>query len=91
MALPAPPFPPSGRFIEYVRGSSRALTQGEAVTVSVRPSANDFQISPSVPVGNSELFCNAYHAWRSQMTDLRINSIPATLPSFQNRAFNQGL
>ncbi|KAH9994005.1 hypothetical protein BJV77DRAFT_330828 [Russula vinacea] len=34
MALPTPPFPPSGRFIEYVRGSSRALTQGEAVTIS---------------------------------------------------------
>ncbi|KAF8482981.1 hypothetical protein DFH94DRAFT_627090 [Russula ochroleuca] len=34
MALPTPPFPPSGRFVEYVRGSSRALTQAEAVTIS---------------------------------------------------------
>ncbi|KAI0298558.1 hypothetical protein BC826DRAFT_1090691 [Russula brevipes] len=33
MAL-APPFPPSGRFVEYVRVSSRALTQTEAVTIS---------------------------------------------------------
>ena len=34
-SLPVPPFPPSGRFIEHVRESSRALTQEEAVTVSV--------------------------------------------------------
>lgn len=35
MALLTPPFPPSGRYVEYVRESSRALTQAEAVTVSV--------------------------------------------------------
>ena len=34
MSLPAPPLPPSGRFLEYVRRSSQALTQAEAVTVS---------------------------------------------------------
>jgi hypothetical protein len=34
MSLPVPPLPPSGRFIEHVRKSSRALTQAEAVTVS---------------------------------------------------------
>ena len=39
MALLTPPFPPSGRYIEYVRESSRALTQAEAVTVSVRTRA----------------------------------------------------
>ncbi|KAH9961295.1 hypothetical protein BC827DRAFT_1203673 [Russula dissimulans] len=33
MAL-SPPFPPSGRFIEYVRESSRTLTQTEAVKIS---------------------------------------------------------
>jgi len=33
MAL-SPPFPPSGRFIEYVRQSSRALIQAKAVTIS---------------------------------------------------------
>jgi len=39
MALLTPPFPPSGHYIEYIRESSRALTQVEAVTVSVRTSA----------------------------------------------------
>ncbi|KAH9061215.1 hypothetical protein EDB87DRAFT_1610604 [Lactarius vividus] len=34
MSLPVPPLPPSGRFIEYVRKSSRALTQAEAVSIS---------------------------------------------------------
>ncbi|KAI9463691.1 hypothetical protein BJY52DRAFT_1253125 [Lactarius psammicola] len=34
MPLPVPPLPPSGRFVEYVRKSSRALTQAEAVTIS---------------------------------------------------------
>ncbi|KAF8274590.1 hypothetical protein EI94DRAFT_1713794 [Lactarius quietus] len=34
MSLPVPPFPPSGRFIEHVRKSSRGLTQAEAVIIS---------------------------------------------------------
>ena len=34
MALPTPLFPPSGHFVEFVRGSSRALIQVESVTVS---------------------------------------------------------
>lgn len=34
MSLPVPPLPPSGRFIEYVRKSTRALTQAEAVSIS---------------------------------------------------------
>jgi hypothetical protein len=36
MTLLTPPFPPSGRYVGYVRESSRALTQAEAVTVSIR-------------------------------------------------------
>jgi hypothetical protein len=44
MALLTPSFPPSGHYIEYIRESSRALTQAEAVTVSVRtgPTVSDF-------------------------------------------------
>ncbi|KAH9998497.1 hypothetical protein BJV74DRAFT_877173 [Russula compacta] len=33
MALLTPPFPPSGRFVELVRESSRTLIQGEGVTI----------------------------------------------------------
>ncbi|KAI9458555.1 hypothetical protein F5148DRAFT_1150989 [Russula earlei] len=39
MALPDPPFPPSGRFIECIHESSRALTQAELVTFSIRQGA----------------------------------------------------
>jgi hypothetical protein len=44
---------------------------------------------PSVSIGDREPFLHAYHAWRSQMTGSR-TSYPS-LPSFQNRAINQGL
>jgi hypothetical protein len=52
MALLTPPFPPSGRYVEYVRESSRALTQAEAVTVSVAPGQR-FQFLP--------LYSSGYH------------------------------
>jgi len=48
MSLPVPPLPPSGRFIEYVRKSSRALTQAGAVTVSVPALVPWFPISAAV-------------------------------------------
>src|SRR6266852_9390998 len=60
MALPTPPFPPSGRFVESVRESSRALTQVEAVTVSACASANNFQFPLFVPVGNSGPLCTRF-------------------------------
>lgn len=44
MALPTPPFPPSGRFIESVRESSRAVTQAEAITVSALRKCKQFPI-----------------------------------------------
>jgi hypothetical protein len=48
MTLPTPPLPPSGRFTQYIRESSRALVQAEAVTVSVKYLVSYFRcLSPS--------------------------------------------
>jgi hypothetical protein len=70
MALPTPPFPPSGHFVEYVRGSSRALIQAESVAVSTH-AARRFPISlPFVLLGNSESFCARVSRVAFLVTDL---------------------
>jgi hypothetical protein len=62
MALLTPPFPPPGHYVEYVRESSRALTQAEAVTVSVRTSVMVSNFCHCVLLGTIVLARSFVHA-----------------------------
>lgn len=90
MALLTPSFPPSGHYIEYIRESSRALTQAEAVTVSVRTGATVSDFCRYVPLSITVLatrFCARVMHAAVSITKLIIESvdgIPLILSSFQN-------
>ena len=93
MALLIPSFPPSGHYVEYIRESSRALTQAEAVTVSVRTGAMVSDFCRYVPLSITEYhrigtrFCARVMHAAVSVTKLTIESfdgIPPILSSFQN-------